>query len=254
MPTNPHDHLGGLTPRAKGIENERIVVDWVYRWQYSSAALIQARLGKQASGWAALAVKRKLLYSIENESGLPSKLFFLAPRGLELAQCHAAQLLDYDDNDSSRINMLLVRHNLLTQSLTLNALKKHQISDFVTENQLWVADRRLIKRPDAVWVLPSGVRLALEVELTAKWGRRLDEFVGAIVDALERDEASRPFDQVLIATYSKAICERYRLAFSLGAPLKEWSKDARGHWKVQQQGEVPAGIQKLINFRLIAAS
>ena len=62
MPLNPHDFLDGLTPRAKGILNERIVADWLYRWQYSSAALIQARLCKQASGWASLAVKRKFIF------------------------------------------------------------------------------------------------------------------------------------------------------------------------------------------------
>ena len=45
------------------------------------------------------------------------------------------------------------------------------------------------------------VTFALEVELSAKWGRRLDEFVGAIVDALERDATGRQFDQVLVVTY-----------------------------------------------------
>ena len=251
MPPNPHDYLGGLTPRAKGILNERIVADWLYRWQYSSAALIQARLRKQASGWASLAVKRKLLRSIENESGNPAKLFLLAPRGLELAECHASQLLDYE-NDTSRINMSLVRHNLLSQSLTSNALTKGHILDFLSERQLWVADRKLIKRPDAVWVMPSGIRLALEVELSGKFGQRLDEFVGAIVDSLERDPDRRQFDQVLVVTYSKAICERYRAAFAAGAPLRTWFKDARGRWAVQRQVEVPSGIQRLVNFRLLA--
>lgn len=254
MPTNPHHYLGGLAPRAKGIENERVVVDWLYRWHYTSAALIQARLCKQASGWAALAVKRKLLRSIENESGSPSKLFLLADRGLELAECYATQLLEHEGNDHCRVNMSLVRHNLLTQSLTSNALAKRHIVDFLSEHQLWVADRRLAKRPDAVWVMKSGVRLAIEVELSAKWGRRLDEFVGAIVGALARDNDHRQFDQVLIATYSKAICERYRAAFAAGAPLRTWLKDARGHWAVQRQDEVPPGIQRLVNFRLIATS
>lgn len=253
MPLNPHDFLDGLTPRAKGILNERIVADWLYRWQYSSAALIQARLCKQASGWASLAVKRKLLRSIENESSSPLKLFLLAARGLELAECHASQLLDHED-DPYRINMSLVRHNLLAQSLTSNALSKGHILDFMSERQLWVADRKLIKRPDAVWVMPSGTRLALEVELSGKFGRRLDEFVGAIADSLERDPDRRQFDQVLIVTYSKAICERYRAAFAAGAPLRTWSKDGRGHWAVQRQVEVPTGIQRLINFRLLATS
>lgn len=254
MSVNPHDYLGGLTPREKGFENERIVVDWVYRWQYSSAALIQARLCKQASGWASLAVKRKLLRSIENESGTPPKLFLLAERGLELAERHAVQLLDYEGNDSLRINMSLVRHNLLAQLLTSNALTKKHILDFLSEHQLWIADQKLVKRPDAVWVMPSGVRLALEVELSAKWGRRLDEFVGAIVDALERDATGRQFDQVLVVTYSKAICERYRAAFAAGAPLRTWSKNARGHWTVQRQEEVPSAVQRLVNFRLIATT
>ncbi len=38
---NPHDYLAGTSPTERGNENRHKVVDWVYRWGYSTAPTLQ---------------------------------------------------------------------------------------------------------------------------------------------------------------------------------------------------------------------
>src|SRR5690606_28554737 len=60
----------------------------------------------------------------------------------------------------------------------------------------------------------------VEVELTPKWDRDLDQFVTNIVD----DILGRRLDKFIIITDSNAIQERYGNAFKPGNQIKRWSK------------------------------
>lgn len=252
MKVDPRDFLCGVSPRAKGLQNRLAVVDWLYRFGYSSAAVLQDVLGKQSSGWAAMAERRGLLQSVRTNAGVPPRLYVLAADGLALAEQHAQQLLAYPEVDPSRVNQSLLRHNLLVQSLTVGELAAERIASFRAERELWTGDRRGVKRPDVIWNLPSGARIAVELELTAKWGRALDEFVGALVRGLQTNLPTEPtFDRVAVITPSPALAERYRTALAAGAPVRTWVKDQRGHWRIERQESVPPEISRMVAIKVL---
>ena len=252
MKVNPHHYLGGVAPRIKGWQNQLAVVDWLYRFGYSSAAVLQDVLGKQSSGWAAMAERRGLLQSVRTVSRVPPRLYFLAADGLALAEQHANDLLPYPEIDPARVNQSMLRHNLLVQSLTARELLAKRIDSFTSERELSSDFSRGVKRPDVIWKLSSGTRVAVEVELTAKWGRALDAFVVALVQGLQGDSRKEPgFDRVAVITTSAAIAERYKAALSPGAPLRSWVKDQRGHWRVERQEAVPPEVGRLVALKVL---
>lgn len=252
MRTNPHDFLAGVAPRVKGLQNQLKVVDWLYRFGYSSAAVLQDVLNKQSSGWAAAAERRGLLQSVRTVSGVPPRLYMLTAEGLALAEQHAQLLLAYPEVDPARVNQSLLRHNLLVQSLTVAEVTAKRIASFRSERELSCGDRRGVKRPDAIWNLPSGTRVAIELELTAKWGRTLDEFVRALVRGLQGDaNTETAFDRVAVITPSPAIAERYKAALTAGAPMRTWFKDQRGAWRVERQESVPPEISKMVGIKVL---
>lgn len=252
MKVNPHHFLGGAAPRIKGWQNQLAVVDWLYRFGYSSAAVLQDVLSKQSSGWAATAERRGLLQSVRTVSRVPPRLYLLAADGLELAEQHADELLPYPEIDPARVNQSMLRHNLLVQSLTAKELLAKRIVSFTSERQLSSDLPRGVKRPDVIWELSSGTRVAVEVELTAKWGRHLDDFVAALVRGLQGDSRKESaFDRVAVITTSPAIAERYTAALAGGAPLRTWVKDQRGHWRVERQESVPPEIGRRVAMKVL---
>jgi hypothetical protein len=127
------------------------------------------------------------------------------------------------------------------------------ITSFETERMIDQAGDKLgIKRPDVVWLGTTGLRMGVEIELSAKWMRDLDDFVASIARALQSsNELSATYHRFAIISDSKAIIERYRAAVAPNQPLPIWEKNQRGHWVVDHTSSVPTWLISKIDFQLV---
>lgn len=254
MTRNPHDHLKGVSPRDRNQANLAVVSSFIYRLGYSTPALLQSLLGVQTTGWFSAAIKRGDFQKVKTGVGKPPFIITLTDSTLRLAEYRATRLSPYPEIDFARINQGLIRHNLFVQEVTLRALAGGSIAEFLTEREINEGDERGSKRPDAVWILKNGSRIAVEVELTAKWARHLDDFVFGVVAALERVNGQSKYDRFLIVTDSQAILNRYSESFAAGQPMNNWKKDSRGQWAIAKKDKVPTWASERVSFRLVEVS
>ena len=251
MSAGPRIYLGGETPQERSIKNRMTAVDWIYRFGFTSAQVLRLCLNKQSSNWASIAVNRGLLRSTKTESGVPGVIYTLAGPGLELAERHSPKLLPYPELDPYRVNQATIRHNLLVQEMTIKAISSKKIVRVTTEKEWNSGDQRGHKRPDAIWHFANGQRTGIEMELSAKWDRKLDEFIVGIAAALNAESPEDRLDDFAIITDSEAIAQRYRQAMQPGATLRHWRKNDRHHWEVESQAQVPAWLQDHVEIRMV---
>jgi hypothetical protein len=240
------DYLQGESPRQRGLYKRRLVLDWVYRWGHSTAPIIRQVSGQQANGYPKRLTEKALLRATRTASGTPQYYFTLTESGLQEAERHAVVINSYPEIDCYRVNQQQIRHYALAQQATINALDDELIEGYQTERQLGVADTAGKKRPDVVWLRSNGERWALEVELSSKWDRRLDQFVLEIYRAL----AQRTYQKFYVVTDSAAIRARYEAAFQAPS-VDEWKKNDRGHWERTNTVPLPAWVQTRVGFLFI---
>jgi DNA-binding PadR family transcriptional regulator len=251
MKVNPRDFLGGQSPRERYLQNRRLAVDWIYRCGFTSAQNLRLCLKKESASWASIAVARGLLRSTKTESGEPAVIYTLTESGLELAHHHATKLLPYPELDPYRVNQGKLRHDLLVQKLSLAAMRDGAILSVTTEREINEGDQKGQKRADAIWHLTNGQKLGIEIELSAKWGRKLDEFITSIAGSLDPARPEGRLDGFVVITDSEAICSRYRESMRPGQPMRRWRKNARQHWVVEEEDVVPEWLSELVDFRVI---
>ena len=243
----------GKSPRRIADESRLAVLDWIYRWGYTSSPLIQVLLAKTSGGYALKLSKQGWLSATRTESGMPPAFFTLTVQGLEEACHHTSGLYRYPETDPYRVDQRLIRHNLLAQKITINALETGAITRFETERMFLVeGDKSGVKHPDIVWITDSGLRIGIEVELSAKWDRDLDEFILGILRALRPDNnIPAQYSRFLIVSDSQAIIDRYKKAMSPGSKLNAWKKNQRKHWLVDHSIAIPDWLIEKIDFQLI---
>ena len=223
---------------------------WIYYWGFSTASLILALLGRTAGGYAQRLTKQGWLKATKTASGSPKYIFTLTEAGLELAEKHAHTQVPYPEIDPYRVNQDLIRHNSLAQQETISALRDGFIVDYKTEKFLALfGNTKGVKQVDVCWEL-NGFVYGVEVELSGKWGRKLDHFVHSTMQALRHDDVFG-YDSIIIMSDSVAILERYKAAFRPGTKLNIWVKDKRIHWVVDHQIEIPEWVHNLLQFELI---
>ena len=249
--------LGGQSPRQRGQEKTRLALDWVYRWGWSTPSTIDLIGGSNRRGLAARLVRVGLLRETRSESGgavrgVPAKILTLTEVGQSEIERLRDELLPYD-RDPYRIRQDQLRHYQIAQSATAQSLRDGKIAGFQTEQEIAEASASGVKQPDVVWLLPGGQRIGVEIELTAKWGRDLDQFIRASLIALSQQKnQQRPrFDLIAIVTDSPAILRRYRSALEPGATFKLWQKDQRNHWQATGPANVPESARGKILWKLI---
>lgn len=235
--------LNGKSPTARGKEKMNAALNWVYRWGSTSSTLIDLVGGAQGRGLAARLVRQGLLARTRTESGgglanIPIAILTLTELGLQEAERRSDELLQYD-LDPYKVRQVQLRHDYLAQWYTVLALQAGKITDFLTERQLVQRSAANLKQPDVVW-LNEERRTAVEIELSAKWGRNLDQFVYAsILSLLNKQDKPRLFDSLGIFSDSPAILRRYQAAFAPGAKLRTWEKDGQRRWVINSELSVP---------------
>lgn len=243
----------GKSPRKIGEESRLAVIQWIYRWGYSSATSVQQLLDRTAAGYAQKLARQGWLQAVNTESGTPKCYFTLSELGLQEAERHAEVLLRYQEVEPFRVNQKLIRHNLIGQHATINAMLTGLAVDYLTERMIIQAGNKPgEKTPDVVWITTSGLRVGVEVELSAKWERDLDQFVLGVIRALSsKNDKPAKYDRFAIITDSPAIKKRYNDAFQPDTTLPLWKKDDRQHWVIDKTNKVPDWVIGKIDFHLL---
>ena len=221
----------GVSPIARGLEKERDVLSWIYRWGWASATTIDKLAGSPNNGYARKLERRKLIQGMRTEfgggkKGIPTYIFTLTEFGREEAENHVNELLDYESN-FFKINQSNLRHDEYTQRITFDNYYDNSISEFLTPKELADKDQEGMKKFDVLWVTFENEKIGIEVEFSGKWGRKIDQFINSIFTALVQKTVHR----VIIFAGSKAIYERYKTAFSEGSSYNLWIKDSQSRWK-----------------------
>jgi len=240
----------GKTTRQLGRDRIYFALDWVYRWGWSSPSVIDMTTGASRRGLCAKLVRAGLMIETKTAAGkiledLPSKIVTLSDDGLAYVekQKDDKELLYYPLNPY-RVNQSLLRHDLLSQKATLKNLREGKIQAFRTPRELASKSQANAKQTDVLWLTKEGRRIAVEVELSAKFGRKLDDFVWSIVLGLSQVGDRAPlFETCILVSDSDAIIKRYRAAFRPGATVQRWIKNNQSHWKIDKTLKVPEYIQ-----------
>ncbi len=247
---NAADYLRGQSPHSRGKEKLKNVLEWVFKWGYSSAEIIREVARQKGKGYAIGLVKKGLLVRTKTESGVPRYFYTLSEMGLYEAERLADGLHRYPEENPYKVNQQQIRHNLLAQEATNNALKKGSIANYKTERMFdQLGDKAGEKRPDVVWIMASGKHVGVEIELTGKWDRRIDEFILGVFLALRGNPAK--YARFVIVSDSPAIIRRYEEAMQPNAELKIWKKNNRQHFEVDKVLKVPDWLIEQVDFCLL---
>lgn len=243
----------GKSPRQIGEESRLAVIQWIYRWGYSSATSIQLLLGRTVAGYAQKLARQGRLQAVNTESGTPKCYFTLSELGVQEAERHAEVLLRYPEIDPYRVNQKLIRHNLISQHATINSMHAGLAVDYLTERMINQAGNQPGEKiPDVVWLTTSGLSIGVEIELSAKWERDLNQFVLGVIQALSsKNDKPAKYDRFAIITDSPAIKKRYSDAIQPETPLPLWKKDDRQHWVIEKTTKVPDWVISKVDFHLL---
>lgn len=243
----------GKSPRVIGSESQLKVIQWLYNWGYTTSTIIQTLVGRTAGGYAKKLCAQGWLIHTKTASGTPTGFYTLSQKGLEEAERHTPVLYPHKEINPFKVDQLQIRHNILAQSSTLNGLRAGSIVSYESERMLLVeGDKSGQKRPDAVWIAKSGLRIGIELELSAKWGQKLDEFILRIAASLSSSEGKTGnYDRFMIASNSPAIIDRYKEAVKPSALVSTWKKSPRNHWIQDKTEPVADWLSSKIDFYLI---
>jgi len=239
----------GIAPRSKGKQRTSQALLWVYRWGWSTATTLEAQAGSERSGLAARLVKSGLMNRTKTEAGggardVPQYIFTLTDAGVaevERSLNDAAELLPYDV-DPYRINQALLRHDTMAQNATAKVIANGSVTAYETPRQMSAQSERNVKQHDVIWITKDGKRYGIEIELSAKWERKLDEFIFGCLLSVR----NKAVFQILIVTDSKAIQSRYTSAFAAGATFSVWERDNRRYWQPIKEMTVPEDLARRI--------
>jgi hypothetical protein len=238
--------LGDLSPTAFGALRDRKILEWVWKWGYSTKPIIQKLIQTTRHGICDRLVKRGLLRETKTESGLPVRSFFtLTENGLAEVERHAMKLHKYDFLEPYRVRQNMLRHDLLAQSFTLDNLLKNNIQGFETIFTARDQSQQGVKQPDVMWLMKNDEKYGIEIELTKKWDRDFDDFRIKVIGALQ----NKQYDRFFLVTDSRAIKAAYEDGFKIGTKIDRWKKDQYGKWTIHGQplqvdawmGSGPAG-------------
>ena len=233
--------------RARGAQKMQQALNWVYRWGWSTPALLDILVASRSSLGARMC-KAGLLQRTRTKSGgavqgVPQWILTLTDFGLAETVKHfenPEELLTYN-TDPLHVNQANLRHDMLAQTATARNMASGYLADFRTEAQMADKSRPNQKQPDVLWLMDNGEKTAVEIELTAKWARQLDQFILGCWNGLE----AKRFTHVLLVSDSNAILARYASAIEPGTPLNIWDRDIKSrHWSVQKTVKIPAGLKE----------
>lgn len=243
----------GLPPVKAGQIKTKKALLWVYRWGWSTSTILEIVGGAKGSGLASRLVRRGLLKATKTEAGpaagAPTAFLTLTQEGQNQVEKYIedeSDLIEYQLNPY-RIDQSKIRHGQLAQNATAKNLRDGEIIDYITEPMAAAKSKKNVKQHDIIWICENGEKIGVEVEISAKWSRKLDEFVLSCIKSIQ----TKKVNQIYIATDSKAIQNRYASAFEVGHIFAKWEKSELGFYKKTGAYKVPDFMEGVISCILL---
>jgi len=227
--------LGNLSPTAFGLLRALEILDWIWRWGYTTREIAQKLSGSSKHGICNRLAKKGWLLETPTATGLPVSSFFtLTAEGLHEVENRAEKLHRYPYLEPQRVRQNLLKHNLAAQRFTLDALLGGQIKSFETDITSLDMSLPGIKQPDCTWIMVENEALnaedndlwAIEVEFTRKWDRDFDDFRSKVVRAL----TAKKFHAFHLVTDVRGIIKGYSEGMLPGTKISQHAKDKNKKW------------------------
>lgn len=238
--------MNGKSSRQVGKDKDMAALLWVYKWGWSSASVLDSFASPNRRGVAARLVKKGLLEKHAADGGglkgVPVDILTLTQDGVAEVETSIteAELLPYPRRGDRLIIWRQVRHDLLSQRYTAIRMVEKKITDYQTPRMIAAKSDANTKQPDAVWVMEDGKKMAVELELSAKYDRDLDEFCHKVIWSLS-DQGNYAF--VGILSQSAAIRSRYKAKLTAGEKYNIWQKGNDGRYRIEKQKTVPDWVK-----------
>ncbi|MFA7496276.1 MAG: hypothetical protein WCY67_08175 [Acidithiobacillus sp.] len=243
------------SPTERHREKVQEAMLWVYRWGFTSPAILR-KMFDSAGREGALFVKKHLLQEHPIEGGgilqgVPRKVYTLTKSGLEIATEQAENQLNYDTaNPERNLKRAQLRHDLLAQKIALEYINSgakllSTAREMEHENALlrsdWQASQGRTAQPwsripdflavrdrdtDSNGNPKAAKTFAIEIELTPKWDRELHQFVTGLAEGID----DQRWQVNVIFTPSAAIVRRYRELFTTGAAVHTYDRTPQRRW------------------------
>lgn len=243
----------GKNSRQLGDESRLKMLMWIYAWGYTAVFIVKLLLGRTTGGYLQKLARQDWLVATKTKSGVPPFYFTLSEIGLQEVERRSESLCKYIEADPYRVDQPKIRHYLIAQIATINALNSKSIVSYETERMFGKEGDKLgVKRPDIAWLTSEGQRIGVEIELSAKWEKDLDFFVYGVMMALRKNENGvADYNRFFIISDAPAIIKRYKAAMQPGANLPMWKKNERGHWAIYKNINVPDWLITRVDFKLM---
>lgn len=216
---NPRASMkGNQSPLARGREKLIATLTWLYCWHATAGPIVRELLGTTQTNYLSELEKKGYVRSLNAPTLLCGRAYILTKDGVNAAAAALGRELQYSVHPSSVAHATL-KHDLCVQRACLNVHKRG----------LTVAPARFLsadndgKIPDAIVTGPAGERIAVEIELSGKWSRELEQTLASHLRAL----ANGQWEKVVYVSNSQAILERYQNRLKLEIP--EWYKAQNPH-------------------------
>ena len=210
---NPRNNLpAGMTPKQRSTAKIRAVLALMYGWHTTAKPLVKEVLNTTETTYLAQLEKKGLVKRVNAPSLLCGGVYMLTPEGVNAAATIRGEELPYSVHPAS-ISHSLLKHNHAAQRI---AIMIERGGNRVTPGRLLSAERGG-KIPDAlIHRHDTGETIALELELTGKWGDELEQTLNALLRAM----AEGKWQRVLYASNSETLLKRYEER--LKHPIDDW--------------------------------
>jgi hypothetical protein len=209
---------------------------WVLRWGVSNPGLLDKVSGATRLGVCQKLIEKGLLKKTKTASGgyvrgTARYIVTLTKLGFDfLQQGGLDETIEPKFVDPNKIRQDKLRHDFIAQSFTFDNLQDGNIVDYIPEHLNTDSHKENTKIADCIWIHADGTRTCLEIELSPRFSRPLNQFIfNACIGLVDKK-----FDRVLLLTDRQSICDRYTAAMNSGSvPL--WFKNNQGRWTLKTQ-------------------
>ena len=207
---NPRRYLQpGQSPHQRALEKFIIVLVWIYQWHITISPLIQDLLGTTETTFLRELEKKGYVKSFPAPRLVSGTGYMLTKDGVNIAAGLLEEELQYSTHPAS-VSHANLKHDLSVQRFAIICKQKgfdvSRCRDSASINE---------KIPDAY--LQTGERkYAVEIELTGKWDRELEQSLNGHLKAIEKAK----WTDVLYVSNSKSILNRYEER--LKSPIPDW--------------------------------
>jgi len=247
----------GTNSRKVGAEKRFKALHWVYRWGWSYPFLVDHIASPNRRGLTKKLVEQKLLISYDcpgagGKKGLPNSVVCLTKDGQMLVESELSESEFLDQNLQDDIPWHQLYHDALVQRAT--GLKADLV-EFRTPKEIAEKSDAGVKQADAIWVLKSGERIGVELELTAKKkGREFDQTILSLIRSVNPKGNPHNLDAIALVCRGRedGILGSYRERLKPGKKITLWERDPSRKWvESEKHSTVPDWVAGRFSFQLI---